>query len=209
MASKSRASDKSDCTTTAAPVEAAPAQRVLVAVESKVAEIESVTVGFTPIESESRADTGKGFFPVADALVALVTVLAEPPDDPALRRKWERMVRAFDVLGDSDDGVDPERFEVERVAASIDEVQRMQRVADRLERVARLCRDQALVTAEGLSRTGVLAIDLARTLAKGEFGAQLVPVTDVLKARTAEARRVGPKPAPEKPSADEKKDSDQ
>lgn len=196
MATKPRASDKPVCDTTpSTEPTSAPSPRILSALERKAADIESVTLGFTPLESEARVHTGRSFFPVVDAVTALLGVLSTPPEDPALRRKWERMARTFDVLGDSDGGVDPDRFEVERFSAQIDEYRRMQRVADRLDRAARLCRDQALVTAESLARPTALALDLARTLARGEFGAQLVPVTDVLKARSAAARRALPKPA--------------
>ncbi|WP_437289186.1 hypothetical protein [Sorangium sp. So ce406] len=115
------------------------------------------------------------------------------------------LARSFHVLGDQDDGDDPERFEVELLERRLKRAVAEQKVADALEDLARHLDDDALATGEMVIGPGLAALDLARTIARqnATFRAILAPVLDDFRAMTKQARKgkrpEAPKPEPTTP----------
>lgn len=119
--------------------------------------------------------------------------------------KESALARSFHVLGDQDDGDDPERFEVELLERRLKRAVAEQKVADALEDLARHLDDDALATGEVVIGPGLAALDLARTIARqnATFRAILAPVLDDFRAMTKQARKgkrpEAPKPEPTTP----------
>ena len=166
------------------------------AVEAHLDPIDQATSGLRRVSAEKRADTARGFGVLIEPARALCAVLTTAPSDPAKAQRHKRLVGAFDVIAAHDGGEDPERFEPEAISEKLDRAARASALADRLDGFARRLRDDALRSTESVSRPITMALDLARTLARGEFADELVPVTDALAALTAKARRA-PKAEPE------------
>ncbi|AUX39884.1 uncharacterized protein SOCE26_012790 [Sorangium cellulosum] len=114
--------------------------------------------------------------------------------------KESALARSFHVLGDQDDGEDPERFEVELLERRLKRALAEQKVADALEDLARHLDNDVLATAETVIGPGLAALDLARTIARqnAAFRAVLAPVLDDFRAMTKQARKAK-KPEPPKP----------
>ncbi|WP_437487177.1 hypothetical protein WME75_06150 [Sorangium sp. So ce1014] len=114
--------------------------------------------------------------------------------------KESALARSFHVLGDQDDGEDPERFEVELLERRMKRAVAEQKVADALEDLARHLDDDALATGEVVIGPGLAALDLARTIARqnASFRAILAPVLDDFRAMTKQARK-GKKPEAPRP----------
>ncbi|WP_437601025.1 hypothetical protein WMF28_05530 [Sorangium sp. So ce590] len=114
--------------------------------------------------------------------------------------KDSALARSFHVLGDQDDGDDPERFEVELLERRMKRAVAEQKVADALEDLARHLDDDALATGEMVIGPGLAALDLARTIARqnASFRAILAPVLDDFRAMTKQARK-GKKPEAPRP----------
>ncbi|MGK3996678.1 hypothetical protein [Sorangium sp. So ce1024] len=116
------------------------------------------------------------------------------------------LARSFHVLGEQDDGDDPERFEVELLERRLKRALAEQKVADALEDLARHLDDDALATGEMVIAPGLAALDLARTIARqnATFRAILAPVLDDFRAMTKQARKgkkpEAPKPEPQTPA---------
>ncbi|KYF77198.1 hypothetical protein BE11_06660 [Sorangium cellulosum] len=119
--------------------------------------------------------------------------------------KDSALARSFHVLGDQDDGDDPERFEVELLERRLKRAVAEQKVADALEDLARHLDDDALATGEMVIGPGLAALDLARTIARqnATFRAVLAPVLDDFRAMTKQARKAkrpeAPRPEPTTP----------
>ncbi|WP_433933959.1 hypothetical protein AB3662_05905 [Sorangium cellulosum] len=119
--------------------------------------------------------------------------------------KDSALARSFHVLGDQDDGDDPERFEVELLERRLKRAVAEQKVADALEDLARHLDDDALATGEMVIGPGLAALDLARTIARqnATFRAILAPVLDDFRAMTKQARKgkrpEAPRPEPTAP----------
>ncbi|MEZ4405596.1 MAG: hypothetical protein R3A52_03730 [Polyangiales bacterium] len=173
-----------------------------VVVEQHIDAIDQATSGLQPLNAEKRSTTGRTVLTVVAPTRVLCGLLTAAPSDPAKVPRWKRFVGAFDLIGAHDGGDDPDRFEPERITARIDRVERATFLAEKLERAARRLRDDALRTSESLTQPVTLALDLARTLARGEFADELVPVTDALAALTYKARRAKKTAAQAQPEPD-------
>ncbi len=185
----------------------APEADPFAAISQHVDAIARATSGLQPLNAEKRSTAGRAVLTVVEPTRVLCGLLTTAPSDPARVPRWRRFVGAFDLIGAHDGGDDPERFEPERITERIDRVRRATALAEQLEHAARRLRDDALRTSESLTQPVTLALDLARTLARGEFADELVPVTDALAALTYKARRAA-KAAQAQPAADADSDAE-
>ena len=131
-----------------------------------------------------RTSSGRTLRTLAPALRALFGVLRprdgrEPP-----------FAKLFDVLGDEDDGADPERFEVELLARRIDRIEAEQKIQAELDALRRTIADDILSTGAKVVGPGTLALRLARSIANGNatHRATLAPVLNALSSLTQRAR---------------------
>lgn len=108
-------------------------------------------------------------------------------DHASVMRQWHRLRSAFDLIGDEDDGTDPDRFEVGLLRRRYTRMRDQQEVADALDDLGRLFRDDALAVANRVGPTAERALDLARTLSRGSLKPLFAPVTDGLRALTRAA----------------------
>ncbi|KYF78916.1 hypothetical protein BE17_26475 [Sorangium cellulosum] len=140
-------------------------------------------------EGQRRRSVGRSLGVLGPPLAKLFALL-RPRDG-----KDSALARSFHVLGDQDDGNDPERFEVELLERRLKRAVAEQKVADALEDLARHLDDDALATGEMVIGPGLAALDLARTIARqnATFRAVLAPVLDDFRAMTKQARK-GKKP---------------
>lgn len=149
-----------------------------------IAAIKSLWSGATRLqEAERKRSPGRNLTVLGAPLAQLFGVLRTHP----------QVAKAFDVLGDQDDGEDPERFEVELLELRLFRVQAERRVADALGDLARHLDDDALVAGESVVGPGLLALGLARALAKSNptFRSALSPVLDAFREMTKRARKRG------------------
>jgi hypothetical protein len=118
-------------------------------------------------------------------------------------RAQPQLAKAFDVLGDQDEGHDPEHFEAELLERRLARVQVQQKIADELEDLARHLDDDVLATGQSIVGPGLLALDLARTLSKGSltFRSALAPVLDAFRELTKRARKGRAEATADKPAA--------
>ncbi|AUX20537.1 uncharacterized protein SOCEGT47_010090 [Sorangium cellulosum] len=142
-------------------------------------------------EAQRKRSVGRSLGVLGPPLAKLFAVL-RPRDG-----KESALARSFHVLGDQDDGADPERFEVELLERRLKRALAEQKVADALEDLARHLDDDVLATAETVIGPGLAALDLARTIARQNAGSRaiLAPVLDDFRAMTKQARK------PKKPAA--------
>ncbi|WP_437648641.1 hypothetical protein [Sorangium sp. So ce362] len=145
-------------------------------------------------ESRRTRSVGRSLGVLGPPLAKLFALL-RPKDG-----KDNALARSFHVLGDQDDGEDPERFEVELIERRLKRALAEQKVADTLEDLARHLDDDALATGEMVIGPGLAALDLARTIARqnASFRAILAPVLDDFRAMTKQARK-GKKPEAPRP----------
>ncbi len=117
---------------------------------------------------------------------------------------------AFDALGAEDNGEDPQRFETEVLRTRLQRVGHLSEVSKGLRALADRLDDEALHVGAETAMPALLALELARVLAKSNatFRGAIAPVLDELSAMTqaarnalAAARETDAKPAAEpKPS---------
>lgn len=102
-----------------------------------------------------------------------------------------RVRAAFDALGAQDQGTDPDRFETELLRAKLARVSRHSGLSQRLRALADRLDDEAMLTGEEVALPSLMALEMARVLAKGneEFRAKVAPVLNALSAMTAPARK--------------------
>ncbi len=136
-------------------------------------------------EQQRRKSVGRTLGVLGPPLGKLFALLREN------RPKGDSLVKAFDVLGDRDDGNDPETFEAELLERRLHRAQAEQKIADMLEELARHIDDDVLSTGEAVIGPGLAALDLARTIARQNetHRATLAPVLDEFRAMTKNARK--------------------
>ncbi|WP_437280105.1 hypothetical protein WME90_05955 [Sorangium sp. So ce375] len=157
--------------------------------------IQALWPGLERLEEGRRTRSVGRSLGVLGPPLAKLFALLRPKDG-----KDSPLARSFHVLGDQDDGDDPERFEVELLERRLKRALAQQKVADALEDLARHLDDDVLATAETVIGPGLAALDLARTIARqnATFRAILAPVLDDFRAMTKQARK-GKKPEAPKP----------
>lgn len=137
-------------------------------------------------EGDRRLSAGRNVGRLGAPLRLLFTTLTTKPGE-----KETALAKAFHLLGAQDHGDDPEHFEPELLTRRLDRVETEQKILDGLEDLARHFGDDVLNTGELVLGPGMLALELARTLAKThtDFRTQLAPVFDALGEMTKHARR--------------------
>ncbi len=97
---------------------------------------------------------------------------------------------AFDALGAKDNGEDPQRFETEVLRARLQWVDHLSEVSTGLRFLADRLDDEALHVGAETALPALLALELARVLAKSNatFRGAIAPVLDELSAMTLAAR---------------------
>lgn len=157
-------------------------------------------------EGERKKSKGKTALGMEEPLRALFAALILPPlthkqetalepDQRKLRDQQQKLRATFDALGDQDGGVDPDRFEVELLARRLDRMAREQEIARELSDLSRHFGDDALHTGALVAGPGIVAIGLARELARANpaFRSLLAEMTDALRNMTKAARKVSNK----------------
>ncbi len=134
--------------------------------------------------AERRESVGRSLGVMAPVLGLLFGVLA-PEGQPA-----PAVAKAFDVLGAQDHGDDPDRFEAALLARRLHRARAEQKVQEALGGLARHFGDDVIHVGELVVGPGLLALGLAKNLAKArpEFASALAPVLDALRAMTKRAR---------------------
>jgi len=137
-------------------------------------------------EAERRRSLGRLLPHFAAPLRALFAALVARPGEPR-----PPIAAAFDLLGAQDHGQDPAQFEAELLARRLDRAEAEQKVADRLADMERHFSDDVLDTGDLAIGPGLLALELARTVAKAnpQFQSILAPVLDGFRELTKSARR--------------------
>jgi len=132
-------------------------------------------------EARRRTSPGRSLVLLGGPLAVLFGVLRQNPT----------LAKAFDVLGDQDEGEDPDHFEVELLDRRLVRARAEQKIADGLRDLARHMDDDALATAETVVVPGLRALELARTLSKGSAATRslLYPVLDAFRQLTKRARK--------------------
>ncbi len=137
-------------------------------------------------EEERKASPGKALGVFAKPLALLFARLSAGPDG-----KRPSIAKAFDVLGAKDGGVDPERFEAELLDVRLYRAQAEQKIIEKLDEASRHFGDDVFDIGEMVMGPGLLAIELARTIAKtsDEYASVLAPVLDAFRGLTKPARK--------------------
>jgi hypothetical protein len=132
-------------------------------------------------EARRRTSPGKSLGFLSGPLSVLFGVLRQNPV----------LAKAFDVLGDQDDGEDPDHFEVDLLERRMTRAKAEEKIADALRDLARHMDDDALATGESVVVPGLRALELARTLSKGNAATRslLNPVLDAFRQLTKRARK--------------------
>jgi len=135
---------------------------------------------------QRRASIGRSLGVLTGPLEVLLGIIARPKGKPA-----PAIAQAFDVLGAQDHGQDPERFEGELIARRIHRVQAEQKVQKALADLARHFGDDVIHAGEMVVGPGMLALGLAKSLAKAtpEYATALAPLFDALRAMTKGTRK--------------------
>lgn len=148
--------------------------------ESHLAAIRALWPGLERLdEARRRTSPGKSLGILGGPLSVLFGVLRQNPT----------LAKAFDVLGDQDEGEDPDRFEVDLLDRRLARARAQETIADALRDLARHMDDDALATAETVVVPGLRALELARTLSKGNASTRslLYPVLDAFRQLTKSA----------------------
>jgi len=131
------------------------------------------------LSDERRRSLGRLVYRDADLYAQLFDVI----DGSKIRA-------AFDALGAEDNGDDPERFETEVLRARLRRVGHLSAVSTGLRALADRLDDEALHLGAETATPALLALELARVLAKSNasFRGSIAPVLDALSAMTLAAR---------------------
>lgn len=129
------------------------------------------------------------------AMKLLLDVLSTPPSAPSdgtpgseeAHRRWLLLRGLF--VGALASWSGPEGDGIDALCVGVETIETCQGIADALDAMARDFRDHALATAEEMGPAMARALDMARTLYRGGYASELGAVMDVLRARTAAARR--------------------
>lgn len=136
-------------------------------------------------EKERKTSVGRNVAQLGKPLRDLFTLLL-PRDG-----KVPAIAKVFDVLGDQDDGDDPEQFEAGLLLRRLDRAEAENEVVTELEALTRDIADDVLATGQSVVLPGLLALNLARSVAKGNatFRSELRTVLDGLRDLTKRARK--------------------
>ncbi len=148
------------------------------------------------LDSVSRTrGPGRSALALKPALKLLLKVLSTPPSAPSdgppeseeAHRRWLTLRGFFVGLlapwsGPHGDGIDELR-------AQIEVIETCQGIAEALDAMARDFHDHALATAAEMGPAMERSLDMARTMYRGGYASELGAVMDLLRARTAAARR--------------------
>jgi hypothetical protein len=136
-------------------------------------------------ETERRGSLGRNLAQLGGPLHALFTLLLpKDGESPAI-------ARVFDVLGDQDDGDDPERFEPALLLRRLHRAEAQNAIVGELDALSRDIADDVLATGESVLAPGLLALNLARSIAKGNpaYRSALRSVLDSFRNLTKRARQ--------------------
>ncbi|APR83977.1 Hypothetical protein A7982_09326 [Minicystis rosea] len=137
-------------------------------------------------EAERKQSPGKVLSVFAKPLGLLFAVLT-----PKKGEERSALAKAFDVLGEKDGGQDPERFETELLDTRLHRAEAQQEIVDALDALSRHMADDILDTGEKIMGPGLLALQLARTVAEASpaHASVLAPVLDAFRGLTKQARK--------------------
>ncbi len=135
-------------------------------------------------EKERRSTVGRTLTQLGAPLRELFTLLAPK------NGKAPAIAGVFDVLGDQDEGEDPERFEPELLLRRLDRVEAENAVVEDLEALCRDLGDDVLATGEKVVVPGLLALNLAKSVSNGNatYRSALRSVLDGFREMTKRAR---------------------
>lgn len=125
----------------------------------------------------------------------LLDVLSTPPSAPSdgppgseeAHHRWLTLRGFFVGLLAPWSG--PHRDGIDELRAQIEVIETCQGIAEALDAMARDFHDHALTTAAEMGPAMERSLDLARTMYRGDYASEFGAVMDVLRARTAAARR--------------------
>ena len=148
-------------------------------------------------EEDRKQSPGKVLSVFAGPLGLLFAALT-----PKKGEEQPAIAKAFDVLGEKDGGSDPERFEVELLDARLHRVQAEQEIVDALEGFSRHMADDILDAGEKVMGPGLLALQMARTVAEANpaHASLLAPVLDAFRSLTKQARKAREQKRADKPA---------
>jgi hypothetical protein len=137
-------------------------------------------------EAERKNSPGRALGVVTEPLRQLFAVLTPKKGQPR-----PAIAKAFDVLGAKDGGKDPEVFEAELLDLRLYRAQAQQKIVDKLDAFSRHMADDVLDLGEQVMGPGLLALQLARTVAaaSAEYASALAPVLDAFRGLTKNARK--------------------
>ncbi len=143
-------------------------------------------------EKERRISIGRSVTQLAAPLRELFTLLLPKNGKPPA------IAAVFDILGDQDQGEDPEHFEPALLLRRLDRVEAENAVVQELDALGRDLRDDVLATGETVVVPGLLALNLAKSVSKGNptYRSALRSVLDAFREMTKRARK-GVKPPAE------------
>jgi hypothetical protein len=136
-------------------------------------------------EKERRVSIGRNLTRLGAPLRELFTLLL--PKD----REAPPIASVFDVLGDQDGGDDPDHFEPALLLRRLDRAEAQSKLVDEIEALARDLADDVLATGESVILPGLLALNLARSVSKGNpaYRSALRSVLDAFRNMTKAALR--------------------
>src|SRR5262249_14282062 len=153
----------------------------LEATRAHIQAIRTLWPGLVRLEQEERrTSNGRHLARLGAPLRALFSLLLSKDG------KQPAIASIFDVLGDQDGGEDPEHFEPALLLRRIDRVEAENAVVAELDALSRDFGDDVLATGESVITPGVLALNLARSIARGNatYRSELRAVLDGLREMT-------------------------
>jgi hypothetical protein len=136
-------------------------------------------------EKERKVSLGRNLAQLGAPLRTLFTLLLTRDGEAA------PIASVFDVLGDQDGGDDPDHFEPALLLRRLDRAEAQSKLVDEIEALRRDLADDVLATGESVILPGLLALNLARSVAKGNaaYRSALRSVLDTFRGMTKAALR--------------------
>jgi len=151
-------------------------------IETAIGHVDAIESALPPLialtDNERRTTDGRLRQGEAKALAAVVDVA-------------DSMPTAFTVLADKDGGVDPKRFETDRLRDALARADALDELATSLEELARDVRDSQLALGGDARSVILAAYEIAKPIAKHDDGvrAKLAPALNYYSAPARQAAR--------------------